>query len=180
MPSMEEPLEESERSARGAVSRPRHRRPLGRSREPVGSLSCQGHPTRPLGSPHSDPVSGDKATPNPSPHTVPLFCGSHAPRLNHLIDRLGDPISNRAQCPDNHVDDPGERPLPTWGPWRLGRDHWDNDSRPSRQTSRQPTAYLAEVTSLSPGLPPQRLPGVREPQQALNPVSGSFRRGIAQ
>jgi len=62
----------------------------------------------------------------------------------------------------------------------MGSDRGDDTPRPSPQTFRQPTAYLAEVTSLSPGLPPQRLPGVREPQHDLNPESGSFRRGLAQ
>ena len=55
------------------------------------------------------------------------------------------------------------------------RDVWDNDHRPSPETFRQPTAYLVEVTTLSPGLPPQRLPGESVPFQNLNPESGVFR-----
>jgi hypothetical protein len=51
----------------------------------------------------------------------------------------------------------------------MGRDRRDNAPRAWLQTPRQPTAYLVEVTSLSPGLPPQRLPGERDPQHGLNP-----------
>ena len=55
-----------------------------------------------------------------------------------------------------------------------------NDHRPSPETFRQPTAYLVKVTSLSPGLPPQRLAGEYDPQPDMNPKSGSFRRGLTQ
>ncbi len=65
-------------------------------------------------------------------------------------------------------------------PWCSGRDRAANSPQPSRQTIRLPTAYLVEVASLSPGLPPQRLPGVCDPQDELNPESCSFRRGFAQ
>ncbi len=43
------------------------------------------------------------------------------------------------------------------------------------KTTRQPSAYLAEVTSLSPGLPPQRLPRVRGPQTRPVPRKGCLR-----
>jgi hypothetical protein len=53
---------------------------------------------------------------------------------------------------------------------RQDKDHW-----PSAETVRQPTADLAEVTSLSPGWPPSRLPRERDLHLALNPEGGAFR-----
>jgi hypothetical protein len=86
-------------------------------------------------------------------------------------------MTNRAECPEDRRNDPDQRFQPSWRQSSAGWDHRDNTPRPSPQTVRQPTAYLAEVASLSPGLPPQRLPGVCDPQQALNPESGSFLGG---
>jgi hypothetical protein len=54
----------------------------------------------------------------------------------------------------------------------------------SQNRSRSPkppagrTAYLVEVTSLSPGLPPQRLPWVTAPQIRRVPCKGSFPRRV--
>jgi hypothetical protein len=39
------------------------------------------------------------------------------PRLKTLIDRLCDPMPDRAGCLDKNVHDPGERHQPTWRPW---------------------------------------------------------------
>ena len=46
--------------------------------------------------------------------------------------------------------------------------------RRSPKPSGVPCAYLVEVTSLSPGLPPQRLPWVTAPQPRPVPCKGSF------
>ena len=50
-----------------------------------------------------------------------------------------------------------------------------SSTRPcSPKPSGVPCAYLAEVTSLSPGLPPQRLPRVTAPKPRPVPCKGSF------
>jgi hypothetical protein len=48
---------------------------------------------------------------------------------------------------------------------------------PWPKTLCQPTTYLAEVTSLSPGLPPQRLPRVRNPHARHRPCQVCVRFG---
>ncbi len=96
----------------------------------------------------------------------------------HWIDRVRGPMTNRAECPEDPGNDPDQRFQPSWRPSSAGGDRKNNTPRPSPQIVCQPTAYLAEVTSLSPGLPPQRLPGVCDPQQNLNPESGSFLGGV--
>ena len=55
-------------------------------------------------------------------------------------------------------------------PWdRLSACRVHPNRPPKPNTVRRPTAYLAEVTSLSPGLPPLRLPRVGRAQHDIYP-----------
>ena len=138
MPSMEEPLEERERSAGEQGTAPVTASPSGEAESQLAPLPILGHPNPPLGSLYSDPVSRDKATPTASrPGNSGFDCPPDpGPPAQDTIIHKTRPIKSPRCVPAREQTKPAGRPA-----YREGESPYE----PNRWLFRIPTSSHGQV-----------------------------------